>query len=202
MISKIVEKILFYFPNINKCQQEKLSLLYDIYFYWNQRINLISRKDFPNFYEHHVLHSLALTRFLNTKTHKTVLDVGTGGGFPGIPLAILFPNTHFFLLDSIQKKLMVVNEIISSVKLYNVTTIRQRIETHQTEYDCVLGRAVKNLNQFIGWTKKNVKPNGTILYLSGGDITYVPNLHIKIFNIAEIFSEPFFESKKIIQIYF
>jgi len=197
-----VEKILFYFPNINKCQQEKLSLLYDIYFYWNQRINLISRKDFPNFYEHHVLHSLALTRFLNTKTHKTVLDVGTGGGFPGIPLAILFPNTHFFLLDSIQKKLMVVNEIISSVKLYNVTTIRQRIETHQTEYDCVLGRAVKNLNQFIGWTKKNVKPNGTILYLSGGDIAYIPNLHIKIFNIAEIFSEPFFESKKIIQIYF
>jgi len=196
-----MEKILHYFPSLNGRQKEQLNSLYDIYYQWNARINLISRKDFPNFYEHHVLHSLAIAHFFPFKKGQTILDVGTGGGFPGIPLAILFPETSFFLLDSIQKKLMVVDEVTKQLELKNVKTIRTRIEEHKDRYDYVTGRAVKNLPQFIVWTQKNLKHRASILYLSGGELPHFKKNKIKVFPIASIFSEPFFETKKVIQIF-
>ncbi len=195
-----MEKILHYFPTLNERQKEQFNLLYGIYFHWNNQINLISRKDFSNFYEHHVLHSLAIAHFFSFKKGQTILDVGTGGGFPGIPLAILFPDTSFFLLDSIQKKLMVVNEVSTQLELKNVKTIRTRIEEHKNRYDYVTGRAVKNLPQFIAWTQKNLKQNASILYLSGGEIPHLKNNKFNVLSIASVFSEPFFETKKVIQI--
>ncbi len=197
-----MEKILYYFPNLTENQNREFQLLYNIYSYWNERINLISRKDFPNFYEHHVLHSLAIARFFSFKCGQTVLDVGTGGGFPGIPLAILFPETRFFLLDSIKKKLMVVDEVSKQLGLKNVEIICTRIEEHRSHYDFVTGRAVKNLPQFIKWTQKNLKPpKGTIIYLSGGDTEKNLQNRKKTFHISSIFNEPFFNTKKVIQIF-
>ncbi len=197
-----MEKIFHYFPSLTKNQKEKFSSLYDIYLYWNERINLISRKDFSNFYEHHVLHSLAIARFFSFKKGQTVLDVGTGGGFPGIPLAIFFPKSQFFLLDSIQKKLMVVDEVSKHLDLKNVETVRTRIEEHKIRYDFVTGRAVKRLPQFVGWTRKNLKYHkGSIVYLSGGNIEPVSNTPIKTFDISSVFHEPFFDTKKVIQIF-
>ena len=197
-----MERILYYFPSLTTWQKEKIGLLYDMFFFWNKQINLISRKDFPNFYEHHVLHSLAIVKFFSFETGQTILDVGTGGGFPGIPLAIFFPGTQFFLLDSIQKKMMVVDDIIKRLELKNVKTVRSRIEEYEKQYDFVTGRAVKNLPQFVGWTKKNLKSgNSSIIYLSGGEIDSIPDMAIKSFSISSIFSEPFFETKKVVQIF-
>lgn len=196
-----MEKILHYFPTLNEHQKEKLNLLYSIYFHWNKQINLISRKDFPNFYEHHVLHSLAIAHFFPFRKGQTILDVGTGGGFPGIPLAIFFPETQFYLLDSIQKKMMVVDKVSTQLELKNVETIRMRIENHKMHYDYIIGRAVKNLPQFIDWTKKNLRKNGSILYLSGGIIENIPKARVKNIEIPTVFSEPFFKTKKIIQIF-
>ncbi len=196
-----MEKILYYFPSLTTRQKEKFGLLYDIFLFWNKQINLISRKDFPNFYEHHVLHSLAIAKFFSFDPKQTILDVGTGGGFPGIPLAIFFPETQFFLLDSIQKKMMVVDDIAKRLELKNVKTVRSRIEEHKKQYDFVTGRAVKNLPQFVEWTKKNLKSgNSSIIYLSGGEIDAISRTTIKSFSISSVFSEPFFETKKVIQI--
>ncbi len=196
-----MDSILQYFPDLSKTQIEKLKKLYALYEDWNNKINLISRKDFENFYTHHVLHSLAIAKFYKFKSNETFLDVGTGGGFPGIPLAIYFSECQFSLLDSIQKKIMVVEDVAKTLDLKNANCIRTRIEDHKEKYDHILGRAVKNLPQFLSWTKKNFKNKySSIIYLSGGDVTLPDRFSHKQYNISSVFSEPFFETKNVLEI--
>lgn len=196
-----MDTILHYFPNLSQTQIEKIKRLYSLYKEWNNKINLISRKDFHNFYTHHVLHSMAIAKFCIFNERATFLDVGTGGGFPGIPMAILYPKNEFALLDSIQKKIMVVKDVAETLHLKNVTTFRSRIESHKIKYDYILGRAVKNLPQFIEWTKKNLKnKNSKIIYLSGGEVELPKSYIFQQHNITSVFSETFFETKIVLTI--
>lgn len=179
---------------------------------WNSKINLISRKDMEHFYERHVLHSLSIARYISFKPKTTILDVGTGGGFPGIPLAILAPQADFLLTDSIGKKIMVVKQAVQELGLNNVTAINKRAEEIKYPFDFIISRAVTNLPEFLTWTQKNIrrhginqKPNG-ILYLKGGDVgselDVLPKKLIKIAQpLSEYYSEPWFESKYLIHLY-
>jgi len=202
-----MEEILKYFPDLSTLQKEQFSYLKDLYEEWNMKINLISRKDIGNFYNHHVLHSLAIAKLITFIPGTNILDVGTGGGFPGIPLSILFPMVNFSLLDSIEKKIKVVREVTKELKLSNVNPLRMRVEDHNDKYDFVVSRAVAALPEFVSITSKNILPGGKnkllngILYLKGGDLSGELTGfkdRITILNIKDFFSEPFFETKRIV----
>jgi len=207
----VTDVILRYFPDISDSQISRFSRLKDIYQIWNRRINVISRKDFDNFYIHHVLHSLAIAKFIHFVNGTRILDAGTGGGFPGVPLAIIFPDAEFFLLDSIEKKIRVVSSVADELDLMNVNPIRKRIEEEKGSYDFVVSRAVTAFPEFVKLTGKNIDPgnknkirNG-IIYLKGGDLSAELGPFIKqivIRNITDFFSEPYFETKKIIYLPF
>jgi 16S rRNA (guanine527-N7)-methyltransferase len=199
--------VLRYFPNITDLQKQQFSQLSSLYSFWNFRINVISRKDIDHLYERHVLHSLSITRFFNFSNNSQILDVGTGGGFPGIPLAIYFPQVNFILVDSIGKKIKVVNEIIKEIKLTNAHAIHTRAELLPGEFDYALSRAVCEFPMFVKMVQNKIKkenvnllPNGFIV-LKGGDLENEIKpfrQKIEVFNISEVFKEEFFESKKII----
>lgn len=168
--------ILKYFPNLSEVQQQQFAALYDLYTDWNSKINVISRKDITNLYEHHVLHSLGIAKVMQFRPETTVMDLGTGGGFPGIPLAILFPETHFHLVDSIGKKVKVATEIANAIGLKNVTTRHCRAEEEKQLFDFVVSRAVMPLTDLLKIIRKNIKkeqhnalPNGLIC-LKGGEL--------------------------------
>ena len=201
-----VNKIL---PNLEESQLNQLIATKELYEIWNQQINVISRKDMDSFYMHHVLHSLSLVTLLKFQPGSRILDLGTGGGFPGIPLAIVFPEVHFHLVDSIGKKIKVVNEVSAALGLKNVTTQHARVEEVKGQFDFVVSRAVAPLAELLSWTKgkysgaqKNALPNGLIC-LKGGDlreeIKAVSSSHIvEQYSISDTFQLEFFETKKII----
>ncbi len=201
--------ILKYFPNLTENQIQQFQQLQPLYAEWNAQINVISRKDFSEFYERHVLHSLAIAKFINFTDGTKVLDVGTGGGFPGIPLAILFPKVQFHLVDSIGKKIKVVNGVATSLNLKNVTAEQIRAEQLKQQYDFIVSRAVTKLPDFVKWIRKNVIrkqknaiSNG-ILYLKGGDLSeeLKPFKHsIFIQDLSEYFDEEFFSTKKVVHL--
>lgn len=203
-----MEQIAQYFPNLTARQVEQFDLLLGLYAHWNEQINVISRKDLENFYERHVLHSLGIAKVYSFLPGAVVLDVGTGGGFPGIPLAILFPETNFVLVDSIGKKIKVVNEVASALGLTNVQAHHVRAEEVKGTYDFVISRAVTAMPVFVEWVKNKIKkgkavdgfPHG-ILYLKGGDLTEefknVPG-KFKEYPLSNYFTEAFFETKKVI----
>jgi 16S rRNA (guanine527-N7)-methyltransferase len=204
-----LETIKLYFPDLSSVQIEQFSKLAELYSFWNQQINVISRKDTENFYERHVLHSLGITKVLNFKNGTKIMDVGTGGGFPGIPLAILFPECEFVLVDSIGKKIKVVNEVAAALGLSNVHGIHERAEKVEGTFDFIVSRAVTQMPEFIGWVKnkisktsKNVLPNG-ILYLKGGDLSeemITVKQWRKEYNLKEYFEGEFFETKKVVYV--
>lgn len=203
------ERIAYYFPELNNVQLAQLKQLKSLYEEWNAQINVISRKDIDNFYERHVLHSLGIAKVISFKPGTKILDVGTGGGFPGIPLAILFPQCKFHLIDSIGKKIKVVKEVSQALGLKNVEATHTRAEQVSGHYDFVVSRAVTRLDPFIGWIKSkfnkksvNDLPNG-ILYLKGGDLTEELNEIRKkyySYSLPSYFKEDFFETKKVIQV--
>jgi len=201
--------ITHYFPDLTEQQQNQFDQLFDLYTYWNNQINVISRKDIDLLYERHILHSLGITKIISFLPGEQVLDVGTGGGFPGIPLAILFPETQFHLVDSIGKKIKVVQEVASALGLQNVKASHARAEQIPGKFDFVVSRAVTQLKDFYPWikdkfskTSKNTLPNG-ILYLKGGDLTQEiaeSGLKVRQFHLKDYFSEEFFETKQVIYI--
>ncbi len=198
-----------YFPEITSQQEEQFNKLNDLYNFWNAQINVISRKDVDNFVERHVLHSLAIAKVIQFKPGTSILDIGTGGGFPGIPLAILFPECQFHLVDSIGKKIKVVEEVAKALGLTNVKATHDRAENIKQKYDFIVSRAVTRMVNFMPWTKHKFKaqsfnslPNG-ILYLKGGDIHEELNeVDTKkfptIYEIPSFFKEEFFETKKVV----
>lgn len=199
--------ILKYFPELTERQREQFAALLPLYEQWNAQINVISRRDMEHFYEHHVLHSLAIAKVVRFKPMCEVLDVGTGGGFPGVPLAIMFPEARFTLVDSIGKKIKVVNDVIGQLGLANATAQQIRAEQLQGEYDFVVSRAVTTLGEFVPWVKGKISPthyhklrNG-VLYLKGGDLTneLFPFRHkVRTWDISDLYEEEYFISKKII----
>jgi len=202
----VPDNLLKYFPELTESQMTKLIRLYIIYEKWNSMINVISRKDMDNFYIHHVLHSLSIAKVIAFTPGTTILDVGTGGGFPGIPLAILFPDSEFTLLDSIEKKIRVVSAVKQELKLENVFPLRKRVEDENRKYNFIVSRAVTDFPGFVKITRKNLDIKGHnslkngILYLKGGDLTeeLAPYSTVKVWNINEYFEEAFFETKKIV----
>ncbi|MCF8335304.1 MAG: 16S rRNA (guanine(527)-N(7))-methyltransferase RsmG [Bacteroidales bacterium] len=203
--------LLKYFPHITEDQKTMYRGLYDSYHYWNNRINVISRKDFPNFYLHHVLYSLAIAKVIRFVPGTTILDVGTGGGFPGIPLAVFFPDVHFVLLDSVRKKLKVIEFICKDFNLNNITTRHARIEQYDEKFDFVVSRAVTKFPRFVNWVKNNIVSrhrneltNG-ILYLKGGDVaSEIRDFReqIRIYPINRYYREEFFRTKKLLYLPF
>jgi 16S rRNA (guanine527-N7)-methyltransferase len=198
-----------YFPKLTKEQLELFEALQPLYAEWNAKINVISRKDFSEFYERHVLHSLGIAKLIRFVPKTRILDVGTGGGFPGIPLAILFPEAHFHLVDSIGKKIKVVKNVAEELGLRNVTAEQIRAEELAGKYDFVVSRAVTRLPEFVSWIRKNIAgknsnalPNG-ILYLKGGDLTdELKPFRKRVFvqELSAYFEEPFFETKKVVHL--
>ena len=184
-----------YFPKLSQEQKYKFLQMKHIYEEINKKINLISRRDIKNIYEHHILHSLSIAKVVTFTRRMTTIDVGTGGGFPGIPLAILFPNVEFTLIDSIQKKINALNEIVDILELKNVKTECIRSENFIGEYDCVLGRAVTNIEKFILCTKHLLSKNGKIIYLHG--CSEVVKYKCKSIELKNIFQEEYFLEKKI-----
>jgi 16S rRNA (guanine527-N7)-methyltransferase len=203
--------ILSYFPELSSKQIEQFSKLQELYVHWNEQINVISRKDTDNFYERHVLHSLGIAKVIQFKKGTKIMDVGTGGGFPGIPLAILFPDCDFLLVDSIGKKIKVVNEVAHELGLKNVTGIHERAEKVDGTFDFVVSRAVTQMPEFITWVKnkvsktsKNSLPNG-ILYLKGGDLSEemkTVKQWSKEYKLKDFLEGEFFETKKVVYVKF
>ncbi len=201
-----IEIVLKYFPDLTKEQKEQFVLLGDLYKDWNQKINVVSRKDIDELYIRHVLHALGIAKVQQFLSGSEVLDVGTGGGFPGIPLAILFPDTHFTLVDSIGKKIKVVDEVVTGLDLSNVTTINARVETINERFDFIVSRAVAAMPTFTHWVKGKIKKesmherrNG-ILYLKGGDLQEELKDYrtAEIFDLTDFFEEAFFETKRVV----
>lgn len=198
-----------YFPELSDKQKEQFERLGELYKEWNERINVISRKDTDQFYERHVLHSLAIAKVITFKAGTRILDIGTGGGFPGIPLAILFPDCEFLLVDSIGKKVKVVQEVASELGLKNVRASHERAEKINEQFDFIVSRAVTAMPKFLNWTKgkflkenRNNLKNG-ILYLKGGDLKEEMasvKKAIQYFDIPSFFEEPFFETKKVVYV--
>ena len=206
-----MDKILKYFPEITERQKEQFAALLPLYEDWNAKINVISRKDMDNFYEHHVLHSLAIAKVQPFKPMAEILDVGTGGGFPGIPLAILFPETKFHLIDSIGKKIKVVQNVAEQLELTNVRTEQIRAEQLRGSYDFIVSRAVTDLGQFTQWVRGRIstiqyhKLRNGILYLKGGDLTdeLAPfKKKARTWDISDFFQEDYFLTKKVIYLPF
>jgi len=201
----ILEK---YFDALNDKQKEQFDYLKDLYIYHNNRVNLISRKDTDNFYVHHILHSMALVKTTEFRGLKTVVDIGTGGGFPGIPLAIMFPEIQFYLIDSIGKKINIVQEIANEVGLANVTARKYRIEETPWKYDMAVARAVAPTIKLFDWMKGHWTGKPKFALLKGGDLSEELNeltqnyskLKLKSTHISDFFEESFFETKKVISI--
>ncbi|MDJ1480614.1 16S rRNA (guanine(527)-N(7))-methyltransferase RsmG [Cytophagaceae bacterium YF14B1] len=201
--------ILKYFPHLTEKQKEQFALLETLYKEWNEKINVISRKDIDALYEKHILHSLGIAKVITFKSGTDILDVGTGGGFPGIPLAILFPECNFHLVDSIGKKIKVVHEVATGVGLTNVKAEQARAEQLPLTYDFVVSRAVTQMKEFYGWVKHKINKhyqhdlrNG-ILYLKGGDLTEeleAARVKYKLYPLTEYFEEEFFETKYVVYI--
>jgi 16S rRNA (guanine527-N7)-methyltransferase len=207
----VSDSISRYFPKLTNIQKEKLVGLKPIYDKWNSMINVISRKDMDNFFVHHVLHSLAIAKVISFLPGTTILDVGTGGGFPGIPLAIIFPESSFTLLDSTGKKLKVVSAVAEELQLKNVMVAHKRVEDERGKYHFIISRAVTGFRGFVKLTTKNIDRSGNnsldngILYLKGGDLNeeLAPfNTRVKVWDIPQFFDEPFFETKKIVYLPF
>ena len=203
-----MEEILKQFPNLTENQIIQFQKMEVLYYDWNAKINVISRKDIDELYTKHVLHSLAIAKIQPFEPGTYVLDVGTGGGFPGIPLAILFPETRFYLIDVILKKINVVKAVIEALELKNVKAEQIRASEVKGDYDFIVSRAVTNMPDFVSWIKDKIKkqnkhklPNG-ILYLKGGDLTEELKDFPKSteYNIAEFFKDEFFETKKVVHL--
>jgi len=204
-----IEIIQKYFPKLSESQLKKFSELQELYKHWNEKINVISRKDIDHLMERHVLHSLAIANIIDFKKDSNIIDVGTGGGFPGIPLAIFYPGTNFLLVDSIGKKIKVVNEIASAINLNNVEAIQSRAEDVKGEFDFVVSRAVAPIKDICKWTNHLIKPgltnlmhNGWLL-LKGGDLKEEikeSNRKAVIFEISSFFKEEFFQEKQVLYI--
>ena len=199
--------ILKYFPELSSDKIEKFKQLEALYIYWNQRINVVSRKNINELYINHVLHSLAIAKIINFENETKILDVGTGGGFPGIPLAILFPDCNFTLVDSIAKKIHVVDSIVDSLKLDNICTSVTRVESLNTKHDFIVSRAVTNMSKFLNLTKGRIikgghnSLNNGIIYLKGGNLSEeLKNIKNQMYNISDYFEEDFFETKKIVYV--
>lgn len=201
--------VLKYFPDLTIKQIDQFSQLFDLYVFWNAQINVISRKDIEELYERHVLHSLGIAKICTFKAGESVLDVGTGGGFPGIPLAILFPDTQFYLVDSIGKKIKVVKEVASALGLENLRADHLRAEQIKEKFNFVISRAVTRLGEFYPWIQGKFKkdsinaiPNG-ILYLKGGDLTEEikeSKLKAELYPLSEFFDEEFFDTKYVVYV--
>lgn len=195
-----------YFPDLDEVQIRQFEAIADVYKDWNQKINVVSRKDIDEIYIRHVLHSLGIAKVQEFLPGSKVLDVGTGGGFPGIPLAILFPHTQFTLVDSIGKKIKVVEEVVDALGLKNVKAVNDRVENTSGEFDFIVSRAVAVMPSFVYWVKGKIakesrhdRKNG-ILYLKGGDLSeeLKPYRTVEIFELSELFKEDFFDTKKVV----
>lgn len=203
-----VELIYKYFDSLTEEQKVQFAALYEVYAEWNAKINVISRKDFDSLYLKHILHSLAIAKVCNFNDGAKIMDVGCGGGFPSVPLAILFPNVQFTSVDSIGKKITVVKGVCSAVGIKNLTAINDRVENIPEKFDFVISRAVTDMATFVGWVWKKIErgegkgtlPNG-ILYLKGGDLDAelaATKMKWERYNIADYFSEEFFETKQVV----
>lgn len=198
--------ILKYFLDLSSEQQKQFEAIADLYKDWNQKINVVSRKDIDEIYLRHVLHSLAIAKFVDFLPDSKVIDVGTGGGFPGIPLAILFPEIHFTLVDSIGKKIKVVNEVVDGLELKNVTVINDRAENVNGHFDFIISRAVAAMPTFVHWVKGKIAKNSKhslkngIIYLKGGDLSEELKSYrnFEVIPINDYFEEDFFNTKKIV----
>jgi 16S rRNA (guanine527-N7)-methyltransferase len=203
-----MDHILAYFPGLDQKQREQFARLGPLYAHWNQSINVISRKDIDELYVKHVLHSLGIARVQPFLPGSRILDIGTGGGFPGIPLAILFPETEFVLVDSIGKKIKVVQAVADSLGLENVQAVHGRAEKQKGQFDFIVSRAVTRMSEFVKWTRNKVSAtsrhelqNG-ILYLKGGDLEeeLSPFPKARVFHLTDHFEEDFFETKKVVHL--
>lgn len=212
MVSAVIQK---YFPDLTSNQQQQFDALYNLYNEANQKVNVISRKDIDELYERHVLHSLAIAKFITFIPHTKVLDLGTGGGFPGIPLAIMFPEVNFTLCDSISKKIVVAESIANALNLTNIDFVIGRVENLKEQFEFVVSRAVAPMDQLYRWTQsyvdetsRNNKLNGYLL-LKGGDLKpetkAIKQINRKLFvdeyELKDFFDEPFFDTKKLVYIY-
>ncbi|SMC32549.1 16S rRNA (guanine(527)-N(7))-methyltransferase RsmG [Cellulophaga tyrosinoxydans] len=201
-----VEVLFQYFPNLSKEQKEQFILLADLYKDWNMKINVVSRKDIDELYLRHVLHSLGIAKIQNFLPNASIIDVGTGGGFPGVPLAILFPETKFTLVDAIGKKIKVVDEVVAGLGINNVTTVNDRVENVKGEFDFIVSRAVAAMPTFVHWTRGKIKKESVherkngILYLKGGDLTEELKEYrtAELFSLSDYFKEDFYETKKVV----
>lgn len=206
-----VSLITKYFPNLSEKQLKQFGELQELYTLWNAQINVVSRQDIENLYEKHILHSLGIAKVISFKAGSEILDVGTGGGFPGIPLAILFPECHFHLVDSIGKKIKVVTEVAQAISLNNLTAQHERAENVANDYDFIVSRAVTRLKPFYTWVENKVSKNqqndfkNGILYLKGGDLEEELQEFggkYTLYNLSDHFEEEFFETKKVVYVPF
>lgn len=203
-----MELVKRYFPNLTENQLHQFEKLNKLYQDWNLKINVVSRKDIDEIYLRHVVHSLGIAKVQTFKPGAHILDVGTGGGFPGVPLAILFPETHFHLVDSIGKKIKVVDEVVAGLGLTNVKTTNDRVENTTGTYDFIVSRAVAQMETFVHWTKGKIAKKSNhelkngILYLKGGDLTEELQSYPKavIFELSDYFEEEFFDTKKVVHL--
>jgi 16S rRNA (guanine527-N7)-methyltransferase len=203
-----LDDIKIYFPELSKDQIIKFEKLYSLYNYWNSKINLISRKDFSFFYERHVLHSLTIAKIFNFNKNSSILDIGTGGGFPGIPLAIVFPESYFYLIDGIGKKILAVKDIVNKIELKNIVAKQIRAENFDKKFDFVVSRAVTKIDNLVPLISNNISKNNKhkihngLIYLKGGELSREMRIYSnsKEFKIKKIFKNDFFKSKKVLYI--